>query len=233
MSDHEEIRGLLPGYVLDALDPEESALVQSHLSRCAACRREVAAFLRVTDQLALGAAEASRGPAPRPELEGRILREASLTRARQPVRTARRWTVGLAAAAAVLILLLGAGNILQWTRSPQFQARSRGLVTVALVGTMSHQDAYGTIVVDMEDDEGVLAVHGLSKLGPDLRYQLWLRKGNEAKSGGLFNVDENGYGSLLIKVPGGFQGFRTFGISVEPAAGSASPTGKPVLKGGL
>jgi anti-sigma-K factor RskA len=234
MNDHEEIRGLIPGYVLDALDPEESELVQAHLSRCAACRRELAGFLHVTDQLALDAAEASPSPSPpRPGLEERILREASLARARQSTRPVRRWSLGLAAAAAVLILLLGAGNVLQWVRSPQFQARTKGLVTVALTGTDLHRDAYGTIVVDMEDNEGVLAVRGLPKLGPDSRYQLWLKKGAQSESGGLFTVDEDGYGSLLIKIPGGFRGFRAFSISVEPADGSASPSGRLVLTGGL
>lgn len=154
-------------------------------------------------------------------------------RARWSERARPGWTAGLAAAAVVLILALGAGNVLQWTRSPQFEARAKGLVTVALTGTVNHQEAYGTIVVDMQDDEGVLAVRGLPQLGPDSRYQLWLRNGSEVKSGGLFEVDQDGYGSLLIKVPGGFQGFRTFGISVEPAEGSVSPTGKPVLRGSL
>ncbi len=234
MSDHEEVRDLIPGYVLDALEPEESALVREHLSRCAACRRELAGFLRVTDQLALGAAEASAPPSPpRPDLEERILRIASLERAQQTMRPARRWTRGLAAAAAVLIVLLGAGNVLQWTRSPQFQARTKGLVTVALTGTYRHLDAYGTLVVDVEDNEGVLAVRGLPKLSTDQRYQLWLKKGGQVQSGGLFNVDEDGYGSLLVKIPGGFRGFRAFSISVEPADGSPSPSGSPVLKGGL
>ena len=139
----------------------------------------------------------------------------------------------MAAAAAVLVLLLGAGNVIQWTRSPQFQARTRGLVTVALSGADQHRNAYGTIVVDMDDNEGVLAVRGLPQLGPDSRYQLWLKRGNQVESGGLFRVDEEGYGSLLIKIPGGFRGFRTFGVSVEPAGGSASPSGSLVLNGGL
>jgi anti-sigma-K factor RskA len=234
MSDHGEVRDLIPGYVLDALEPEESALVREHLSRCAACRRELAGFLLVTDQLALDAAEASAPPSPpRPDLEERILRIASLERARQSMRPAGRWSRGLAAAAAVLIVLLGAGNVLQWTRSPQFQARTKGLVTVAMTGTYRHLDAYGTLVVDVEDNEGVLAVRGLPKLSPDQSYQLWLKKGGQVQSGGLFNVDEDGYGSLLVKIPGGFRGFRAFSISVEPADGSPSPSGSLVLKGGL
>ena len=234
MKNHEEIQGLLAAYALDALDSDELALVQAHLSSCAACRRELASYLRVTDAMALRAAEGSAPPSPPPSvLEQRIIREASLVKARTSLGRARRWNRGFAVAAAALILLLAGGNVAQWTSSLQFQARTRGLVTVALTGVGSHHDAYGTIVVDLDDSEGVLAVCGLSKLGPGWRYQLWLKKDGATMSGGLFSVNDDGYGSLLIKVPGGFKDFRTFGISIEPAEGSVVPQGPRVLAGGL
>ncbi len=232
MSDHEEIRGLIPAYALDVLDPDESALVQEHLPGCAACRRELDACLHLTDGIALSASEAE----PPSGLEAKILREASLMRPRQMARkmkTARIWNPGFAAAAAVLILALAAGNVAQWVRSPQFPARTKGLETVALIGTGDNREAYGTIVVDPQDSEGVLAVRGLKKLASDSSYQLWLRKDGEVRSGGLFAVNEDGYGSLLIKLPGGFRGFNAFSISVEPAAGSDTPRGSPILTGGL
>jgi anti-sigma-K factor RskA len=232
MSDHDEIQGLIAAYALGALDPEELRLVQAHLPGCAACRRELAGYLRVTDQLALGAAEASLSSPP-PGLEERIIREATHAMPARMPRFAWIRNPGLAAAAAVLIFALAAGNVAQWVRSPQFQAETKGLVTVALTGSGEHQDAYGTIVVDKQDSEGVLAVRGLPKLGPDLRYQLWLKRDGETRSGGLFAVNDDGYGSLLIKVPGGFKDFRAFSISVEPAEGSASPKGSAILNGGL
>jgi len=229
MGSHEDIKELISAYALDALDPEESALVRAHLPRCSDCRRELARYLRVTDRIALSVPEVS----PPPELEQRILRQVSLLGPQPRTARTRTWNWGVAAAAAVLVLVLAAGNVAQWVRSPQFQARTKGLVTVALVGTGEHQDAYGTIVVDVADNEGVLAVRGLPKLGPDSRYELWLKKGGEIQSGGLFAVNEDGYGSLLIKIPGGFRGFRVFSISVAPAEGSASPSGAPILSGGL
>ncbi len=227
MSDHEAIRELIAAYSLDALDPEESARVQAHLPRCAACRKDLASFLRVADQIA----ESSPEVQPPAELEQKILLRASL--APKTPRRAWVWNPGLAAAAVVLILVLAAGNLAQWVRSPQFQARTKGLVTVALLGTGAHREAYGTIVVDTEDNEGVLAVRGLPALASGSRYQLWLTRDGETRSGGLFTVNEDGYGSLLIKVPGGFRGFRTFTVSVEPAGGSSSPQGSKILSGGL
>ena len=228
MSDHEAVRELIAGYALDALDPQESIRVEEHLRRCASCRRELDSFLVVTDRMALSATEVS----PPAGLEERIVRQASHSPQR---RTAGSWAwnPGLAAAAVVLILVLAGGNLFQWIRSPQFQARTKGLVTVALLGTPEHKDAYGTIVVDTDDNEGVLAVRGLPKLDEGLRYQLWLTRDGETRSGGLFEVSENGYGSLLVKVPGGFRGFRTFAVSVEPASGSASPRGSTIMRGRL
>lgn len=230
MGDHEAIRELIAAYALDALDEKDSETAEAHLHACASCRRELASFLRVTDQIALSAAEVS----PPAGLEERIMRQASLGRHRRTAKVrAWTWNRGVAAAAAVLILVLAAGNLAQWVRSPQFQARSKGLVTVALVGTSNAKDAYGTIVVDLDDNEGVFAVRGLAKLGEGSRYQLWLTRDGETRSGGLFVVNEDGYGSLLVKVHGGFRGFRTFTVSIEPAEGSASPRGSTIMRGGL
>lgn len=227
MKSHEDIRSLLPAFALGALDPEEEELVRSHLRGCGRCRRELEEYVRVNDALSLSVDEADTPPA----LEEKLMRSA------RAVRPARRRAVFanplIAAAAAVLVIVLGAGNVAQWIHSPRFQARTRGLVTIALVGAGASRDAYGTIVVDLDDSEGVLAVRGLPRLEPSLRYQLWLVRDDVKRSGGSFAVSNDGYGSLLIKVPGGFRDFRRFCISVEPAEGSPAPTRPPILIGGL
>ena len=229
MKTHEDIQSLLPGYALDALEPGETSDVRRHLRRCPSCRRELEAYARVTDGLALSVPEAS----PPPALEERLMRAAGMVRPQRSVARRLILNPGMAAAAAILIVVLAAGNVAQWVRSPEFRARSRGLVTVELLGSGAGRDAYGTIVVDPGDSEGVLAVRGLPRLEPSLRYQLWLARDDERLSGGAFTVNEDGYGSLLIRIPGGFRGFRTFSISVEPAEGSPSPTTAPILSGSL
>lgn len=55
---HEEAAELLGAYALDALDPDEVALVEAHLDECPRCRAEVARHHEVAGLLANSGAEA-------------------------------------------------------------------------------------------------------------------------------------------------------------------------------
>jgi anti-sigma-K factor RskA len=225
--EHEEL-DLLPGYALGSLDPEESDRVRLHVARCRVCRQELASYQEVTGRLAQAVPEQD----PPPWLESRIMEKVlshrrrrslpELLRMRQPM---------LAAVAAVLIIALGAGNIYLLTRPFQSPALAPGLMTVVLTGTGETREAYGTIMLDRDDNRGVLAVHGLAPLGESSAYQLWIIRQGERRSGGVFTVTPDGYGSLQITVPAEFTGFTGFGISIEPAGGSTSPTGARVMSG--
>ncbi len=224
MTDHEEIAGLLTGYALACLDSEDEEAVREHLAGCAECRSELAAL-----RLSVGELAAAMAPCPPPAgLEERIMSALPRIRARP-----RLIPPFLAAAAAILIALLGAGNVLQWQRSQADSARraAGGLVTMALLGSGAGSSAFGTIVLDPEDNEGVLAVRGLDSPGASGRYQLWLVKGERKASGGLFEVDSHGYGSLVLDVPADFRGFDALMVTLEPRGGSASPSGRAVMQG--
>jgi anti-sigma-K factor RskA len=234
MSDHQGIRDLLPGYALGCLDAEEAKSVQAHLTGCAPCRQTLASFEEVSDRLSLSVPLVE----PPRALEGRIMHRIGRRIARQ--RPSPRWLPqfrypALAALAAVLVVALAVGNILQLsgTLAAPVQPRSAGLLTAMLTGIGPAQDAYGTIVLDPKDNKGVLAVNGLPPLDPAHQYQLWLVKDAERRSAGVFSVDDDGYGALLLLVPGDFGDFRSFGISVEPWGGSPVPTGTKVMGGAL
>lgn len=237
MSDETTIRDLIPGYALGCLDPEDERAVSAHLPGCPACREELESFVHVADRLSttVPAAEPPTG------LEHRILRalgqRSSVPRGSPASRFPRfaAWRPALAAVAAVFVVALIAGNLLQWTGVIQHKGLAGGarLMTVMLAGTGDARGAYGTIVLDTADREGVLAVTGLPRLDPAHQYQLWLIRGAERRSGGVFSVDAEGYGSLLLTVPSDFRDFRTLGISVEPAGGSPAPTGAKVMTGAL
>ncbi len=141
----------------------------------------------------------------------------------------------LAAAAAVVVAALVLGNILQAFKliPPRSAGRPSGLVTVALAGTEHASGAYGTMVLEPDENRGVLAVRGLQRLDTGHVYQLWLIRDGQRVSGGVFSVDTEGYGALMVIVPVWFKGFKDFGISIEPAGGSPSPTGTRVMGGSM
>jgi len=242
MSDPHPFRDLLPGYSLGILDEDEIDGVREHLAVCAACRAELASFHEVAGRLAAAAPERDL-PA---GLEARIMR---LVRDRPagkdtigprgpallPARKRGSPWPALTGIAAAVALVLGAGNLLQWSGvlGPAARGMPPRLSTAVLAGTDSAPEAYGTIVLDPKDNKGVLAVTGLPALAQDRQYQLWLIRDGQRRSGGVFSPDADGYGSLLLTVPVDFRDFQSFGVSIEPRGGSPSPTGPRVLAGRL
>jgi len=237
MSDPHPVRDLLPAFSLGILDEEETREVKEHLAGCADCRAEAASFHEVTARLA-SSAPARDLPA---GLEARILRavgaraSADLFPVSAVARQRRSPWPALTGIAAAVAVLLGAGNLLQWSGAlgPGARGESPRLDTAVLAGTAAAPDAYGTVVLDPRDNKGVLAATGLPALPRDRQYQLWLIRDGERRSGGVFSPDAEGYGSLLLTVPADFRDFRSFGVSVEPRGGSPAPSGPRVLAGKL
>jgi anti-sigma-K factor RskA len=89
------------------------------------------------------------------------------------------------------------------------------------------------VVLDRGDHEGVLAVTDLPRLDAAHQYQVWLIRGAERRGAGVFSVDAQGYGSVLLSVPVDFRDFHGLGVSVEPAGGSLMPTGAWLMSGAL
>lgn len=226
MSEDHPHKDLFPGFALGILEPEEARRVEEHLAGCAACRDDLAAFDEVTGHLSLSLPSAD----PPPGLEDRIMRRVNgASRVRRIVLRIPTW----GAIAALLIVALGAGNVFQLARAgrPQTVAQAPGLNSIVLVGVDSGKGAYGTVVLDSQDNGGVLAIRGLPHLDQAYQYQLWLVRDGERRSGGVFSVNDEGYGNLLLAIPNDFKGFTTIGISVEPAGGSPAPTGARVARG--
>jgi anti-sigma-K factor RskA len=252
MRDESHVSDLLPGYCLGCLEPAEAARVEEHLDGCASCRGELARLEEVAGSLALALPEAQ----PRTSLEDELMRKIGAAgtatagpslrqlprRHPQPARARGSFLGSPVAgiAAAVLVLVLAAGNVAQYVRGRAAPARAAatapaatGLTTIVLVGVNTGQGAYGTVVLDMADNGGVLAMRGLPRLDAAHQYQLWLVRNGERRSGGVFSVDEDGYGNLLLTIPKDFRGFTTLGISIEPAGGSPAPTGARVAAGSI
>jgi anti-sigma-K factor RskA len=237
MSERHPDRDLLPAYSLGILDEKEKDSVRRHLASCRECRAELAAFRDVTGRLS--AAIPPRDPPS--GLGDRLMKRISATDAAMKTHPRERrisprfpWPV-LTGVAAMLAVALGVGNLLQWTGVlvARSQVSQPSLTTALLSGSGDARSAYGTIVLDPKDNEGVLAVTGLPGLTPGHQYQLWLIRDGERRSGGVFNADKDGYGSMILTVPRDFKDFRSFGISAEPSGGSALPTGGMIMTGAL
>ena len=119
---HDDIRELLGAFALDAVEPDESAVVEAHLATCPRCREEVREHREVAALLAYAGTTAPEGMWDRlaatldaappasaaPELGVMLGNQAAV---RTGGRRRRGSRIAAAAAAAALVAGLGAGGL--------------------------------------------------------------------------------------------------------------------------
>jgi anti-sigma-K factor RskA len=237
MMNEQHVTEDIPAYALGILGEEEQARVGAHLSGCAACRAvrddydALAADLVVL--LPAAAPPASLKARLRERLDADTLPAPQTRRAARPAPaspsrtgalrewlTRRPWQPALVA----LLLVVALGLLLR----PR-DVTAPAVVTLDLVGTDAAPNAYGIVVLGSHYNPrlGTLVVDNLEPLPPEQQYQLWLVKDGRI-SGGVFDVGDDGYGSLTVRAPDPLDSY-TFGVTVEPAGGSNGPTGARVL----
>ena len=174
-------------------------------------------------------------------------------------RSRGAWSA-LAAIAAVLVLgLLGWGTITQLRLDSERQQlavereRNAQLATqinqLAFVNTLLNNPnaafpvsgpaatdyglpAAGYIYVDPTSTVGLMLTYWLPKINADQRFQVWLvTPDGQRDSGGLFTADARGNAHVIINAPAPFAKYKSVGVTVEPAAGSAGPTTPRVCGG--
>jgi anti-sigma-K factor RskA len=231
---------LLPAYALGSLDAEESIQVAEHLALCPVCRAELASYQAVADQLALAARDAAPPAALKQQLLGRLQTAHTAPEARRSwwqqlagLFQGRSPTWGVATLALIAVLVVS--NLLWWQQSDRHEpaVASDGMQVVAMAGTDAAPDAVGTLVISGDGEYGTLVVDGLPELDQARQYQLWLIRDEQRTSGGVFSVNPEGYGALLISSDDPLSSYPSFGITIEPAGGSPGPTGDKVLAGNL
>ncbi len=237
---HEELRDLIPAYALDALDPDAARAVEAHLRACDECRGEVSSLQAVAAELAAGVAPVE----PPPALRARVL---AAVRPRRPaVVPSRFWIAGLAAAAA-LVLVLGGITLVQFQRirtlvahmavlSSRLAAQERVLAvltsptsrTATLQGSVQ---ANVRFVYDRATGQGALVVADLRDPGASFVYQVWLVAGQEPESAGIFRPIPGQ--PIVVPVNADFRRYQAVAISVEPGpqGSAAGPTSPPILAG--
>ncbi|MFI5530364.1 anti-sigma factor domain-containing protein [Kitasatospora sp. NPDC051853] len=241
MTSAPELHTLSGAYAAHALAEPEREAFERHLTDCHACAREVDEFLATLARL--GAAEAA---APPPELRARVL--AQLPTVRQlPPRTTEpdgrasavpRRLPRLALAASVALAALFGGIAVQQhqqaerartetARLAERQASFSALLTApdAKVTSASSGGATGTVVWSRSRGQAGFIASGMPVLPPDRTYELWYDDAGTMRPAGL--LPGSGSGALLLS--GAIQGASGVGVTVEPAGGSAHPSGAPVM----
>jgi anti-sigma-K factor RskA len=138
--------------------------------------------------------------------------------------------------AVVIALLLVINSFVLSNRVKDLQAAApvQGeMRLVRLKGTENAPQTVGYLMVFADEKYGTLAVENAAVLDPTQQYQIWLIKDGVRTSGGVFSVNQVGYGVLEIWSDQPLQNYQSFGITIEPAGGSPQPTGKKVLGGDL
>ena len=218
---------------------EERLHVAEHLAACRNCRGELESYRSLVADLPFAVAESD----PPPGLKEAILQRAHQAKGIAPAAPKTPWWQRLpwlravpawSLVSLVLVLVLGASNLLLWGRLSTLESRQQAsLRTIQLQGTETAPNATGMLVISLDGSHGTLVVDRLPVLSESQQYQLWLIRDGKRTSGGVFSVDEKGYKGMYIKSPEPLDSYTGVGITVEPAGGSPGPTGEKVLGGTL
>lgn len=226
-----DVHTLTGPYVLDALPEDERARFEEHLTECAFCTTEVAelreAAVKLTTQVATP---------PPPALKTNALAAIDHTRQLPPLvdgqsprpvvqrRFTRRSVLALAAAA---LAVAGAGGVAidqyrEKTDAVQANERMAAVLAQPDAQTVHGPVAGGgeaTVVASASADAAVVVLRDLPKLPDNRTWQLWMiDPSRTAHSVGL------AAGDLTQVLNGSVTGMVAFGLTVEPAGGSAKPT---------
>ena len=105
--------------------------------------------------------------------------------------------------------------------------------TVVLAGRGRMSNSRAMVLMTDQGAVALLAALDLPPLPADKVYQVWLIKGSQRLSAGVFKVDPSGYGHTLIRLVAPLGEFDAMAITVEPLGGSRWPTSTTILAGDL
>ena len=248
----DEVRELLGAYALGALDPEERAQVDALLLSDATARAE----LHELEQAAAWLGHASLRPPTsawdaiaaevRPDAATETPTELAIpVPAPAPVeelpaptpirsRSDRRFSRLLVAAAAVLVLAIGALGVFTIvdrssssdTITSRYEAALRN--PKAKVTTLRSQDGqYTARAVVLQNHTGYLADASMPELAAGRDYQLWSITPDGPVSVGLMRGDPDVRRFKVV------DSTTALAVTNEPRGGSPAPTGTPVVSGDL
>jgi len=252
MSGHEQFAENLALHALGSLEGEERLALEKHLQECASCRRELESLRGDLALLSLSTA----GPKPPARSRERLM--AALAREPRRGTTApprRSWWVlapSLAAAALVLlaIFLMRQNSALrQQIAGMDYDAvaqqvelrRAREIVStltandamrVTLVAAKTPPQPQGKAIYVRDRSSLIFIASNMPAAPPEKAYELWLIPTSGAPIlAGVFRPDAHGSATVVNPpLPAGIEA-KAFAITIEPEAGSTTPTMPVVMLG--
>jgi anti-sigma-K factor RskA len=230
-----DIHALSGAYAVDALDDAERTQFERHLAVCPECRAEVGSFRETSALLAEAQAQT-----PPPSLRDKVLADISAVRPFPPQAPAteaspahlapvvplrRRILTSLVAAAAVVLLALGAFTWHPWQHD-QVSVADQIRQAPDAVSVTEPVPGGGklTLIRSASLERAVLIGSGVPEPAAGTTYQMWLQQpGQDMVSAGL--MPDPGEPTLLT---GDAATAVAAAVSVEPEAGSAHPTTHPI-----
>ncbi len=223
----------IPAYALECLDPEEREQVAQHLAQCPACQAELRAYQSLVGELSLAVRQSAPPAGLRQKILGATVHVPSKA-APQPgifSRLGKFFQVSMpvwGAVSLVLVIALVVSNIIAWQQVQSRQSpQNFHLITLSSPDPSSKETAL--LVISDAGKYGTLVTDNMDMLNSQQQYQLWLIKDGNRTSGGVFSVNESGYGWLRVESQTSLLDFTSFGVTIEPKGGSPDPTGAKVL----
>ena len=239
MSSNLDLHHLAAAYALDALDADERIAFEAHYHDCHVCSHDVGDF-RAT-LAAMGEPSVTAPPA---DLKARVMQQVAETRqlSRRVATRTPAWTPTrrpwLLAAAATLILFVAVTSFVVGRGSDSDDAFAAQLeqvmaepdVRMVDLEATSDSSGPGHIRVAWSSGAGQAAVIGSDLPAPDdgLVYELWLIDDSGAVPIEMLDDAHGGQVRRILPITGIP---IKWGITIEPAAGSASPTGEILFLG--
>ena len=241
--EHSLLRENIPAYALGALDAEDIRALEAHLRACEACQAELAEYRALSEHLVLTVPPRQPPPALRKRLQSRLPSARSAQKAARP-RFA--WSFGQLAVAGTLALLF-LMNVFSFAQARELQRQQlsmlqqsqnsqAALAMLSYPGTESLPinagNVSGTVLLDKDRNSAALIVWNLPKITNAQTYQIWwIEPGGHRVSAGVFRPQADlPYTTQPIFWGQNISSFVGMGVTVEPAGGSAQPTGPRVFK---